>query len=182
MRLVIIDRDGVINYDSDDYIKSPDEFVPIPGSLEAITRLSQAGYKVVVATNQSGIARDYFNIETLGRIHEKLHRQLADLGGDIEAIFFCPHGPADNCDCRKPKAGLFEQIARRMHTELAGTPAIGDALRDIQAAQAVEAAPILVLTGKGKMTVERGEGLEGVPIYDDLAAAVDALLAQEPTL
>jgi len=174
-----MDRDGVINYDSDDYIKSPEEFVPIPGSLEAITRLSQAGYKVVVATNQSGIAREYFSIETLGRIHEKLYRELAEVGGNIEAIFFCPHGPADNCECRKPKAGLFHQIARRMHTELSGVPAIGDSLRDVQAAQAVGAAPILVLTGKGKQTAEQEKDLQGVPVYADLAAAVDALLAQE---
>ncbi len=176
LKLIVLDRDGVINEDSDEYIKSPEEFIPIPGSLEAIARLTQAGWRVVVATNQSGVARGYYDLATLHRIHDKLHRELAALGGQIEAIFYCPHGPDDLCDCRKPKPGLFQDIAARLQVSLHGVPAIGDSLRDLQAAQAVGAAPLLVLTGKGQRTHARGQGLEGIPVYPDLAAAVDALL------
>ena len=176
MRLVILDRDGVINQDSDAYIKSPEEWLPIPGSLEAIARLNRADYRVVVATNQSGLARGLFDLDTFNRIHEKMHRALAEVGGSIDAIFFCPHGPTDACDCRKPQAGLFREIAHRMGLSLNAVPAIGDSLRDLQAARAVGAQPILVRTGKGLLTQAKlGDTLE-VPVFDDLSAAVDALL------
>lgn len=177
MKLIILDRDGVINEDSDEYIKSPDEWVPIPGSLEAIARLNRAGYRVVVASNQSGLARGLFSYDDLSRIHEKLHRLLAKVGGRIEAIFFCPHGPEDHCRCRKPQAGLFEDIAQRLQLDVAGVPAVGDSLRDLQAAQAVGATAILVRTGKGRATEQAGRGLDGVAVYDDLAAYVAALLS-----
>ncbi|MDV3238697.1 MAG: D-glycero-beta-D-manno-heptose 1,7-bisphosphate 7-phosphatase [Gammaproteobacteria bacterium] len=180
MRLVILDRDGVINEDSDAYIKSPDEWIPIPGSLEAIARLNRAEYRVVVASNQSGLARGLFDADTLSRIHEKMHRALADVGGAIDAVFFCPHGPDDECDCRKPRPGLLQDIARRLNVSLRGVPAIGDSLRDLQAARSVGAQPILVLTGKGAKTQARlqAEGFGDIPVFADLAAVVDALLAE----
>jgi len=178
MKLIILDRDGVINQDSDDYIKSVDEFIPLPGSLEAIARLNQAGYRVAVATNQSGIARGYYDIATLNAMHDKLRRLLNQLGGHIEMIAFCPHGPDDGCDCRKPKTGMYLEIAHRFEVSLEDVPVIGDSLRDLQAAQAVRAKPILVRTGKGERTLAKGEGLEGIPVYDDLATAVEALLQE----
>ena len=176
--LIILDRDGVINYDSDEYIKSPEEWVPIPGSLEAIARLNQAGYQVVVATNQSGLARGYFDIATLDRIHKKMHDALALHGGKVAALFYCPHGPDEGCDCRKPRPGLFEQIARQFTVNLKGVPAIGDSLRDVEAARAVGARPILVRTGKGSRVAQQDVPGD-VPLYADLAAAVDALLAKK---
>lgn len=178
MKLVILDRDGVINYDSDAYIKSPDEWSAIPGSLEAIARLSRAGYTVAVASNQSGLARGLFDQTTLDSIHDKMNAAVAAEGGRIEAIFFCPHGPEDGCACRKPRAGLLRDISEHFGVGLHNVPVIGDALRDLQAAREVGARPILVRTGKGEATVRRGEGLEGVAIYRDLAAAVDALLSE----
>lgn len=178
MKLVILDRDGVINYDSDEYIKNPDEFIPLPGSLEAIARLTKAGYTVVVATNQSGVGRGLFDLETLHAMHDKMNSAVAMEGGKIEAVFYCPHTPEDHCDCRKPKTGLLQQIAARFHLDLNGVPVIGDSLRDIQSAQTMEARPMLVRTGKGERTVAKGEGLTGVPIYADLSAAVDALLGE----
>lgn len=178
MKLIILDRDGVINQDSDNFIKSVDEFIPLPGSLEAIARLNQAGYRVAVATNQSGVARGYYDIATLNAMHDKLRRLLAVHGGSIEMIAFCPHGPDDNCDCRKPKPGLYRDIAQRMEMPLEGIPIIGDSLRDLEAARAVAACPILVRTGKGQSTVDKGVGLDDIPIYDDLLAAVNALLEE----
>lgn len=179
MRLVILDRDGVINEDSDAYIKSPDEWIPIPGSLEAIARLNRADYRVIVATNQSGIARGLFTLDTLNRIHEKMNRALADIGASLDAVFYCPHGPEDQCACRKPLPGLLHDIERRLNVSLQGVPAIGDSMRDLQAAVTVGAAPILVLTGKGRRTLAKLDILAGVPVFEDLAAAVDALLAAE---
>jgi D-glycero-D-manno-heptose 1,7-bisphosphate phosphatase len=176
MKLVILDRDGVINEDSDDFIKSPAEWKPLRGSLEAIARLHQAGWRVVVATNQSGIARKLFDLDTLARIHETMHRQVRDAGGIIDAVFFCPHGPDDHCDCRKPAPGMLHDIARRLHIDLAGVPAIGDSLRDIQAAQAAGASPILVTTGKGGRTVNNPGLDKAVPVFNDLYSAVDSLL------
>lgn len=176
MKLIILDRDGVINKDSDDYIKSPDEFIPIPGSLEAIAQLNHAGYTVMVATNQSGIARGYYDIDTLNRMHEKLKRLLNNFGGHIDGIFFCPHGPDDNCNCRKPKAGLYQEIADRLNISLQDVPVVGDSLRDIQSARAVGAKPFLVKTGKGETTLAKGEELEGVPVFKDLAECVEVLL------
>lgn len=178
MPLIILDRDGVINQDSDNFIRSVDEFIPLPGSLEAIARLNHAGYQVAVATNQSGIGRGYFDISTLNAMHDKLRRELAELGGHIDIIAFCPHPPEAGCDCRKPKPGMYLDIARRLDLPLAGAAVIGDSLRDLQAAQQVKAQPILVRTGKGERTLVTGEGLADIPVYDDLAAVVDHLLAQ----
>ncbi len=178
MKLIVLDRDGVINEDSEAYIKSPEEWHPIPGSLEAIAALNRAGYQVVVATNQSGIARGLYDLDTLARIHEKMHQALAAVGGHIEAVFFCPHGPDDDCECRKPRPGLFHDIAGRLRISLKGVPAIGDSLRDLQAAEAVGARPILVRTGKGRKT-EAGLGDSDIPVFDDLAAAVRWLLEGE---
>ena len=144
-----LDRDGVINIDSALYIKSPAEWKALPGSLEAIARLNQAGYKVVVATNQSGIGRGLFDMDTLNAMHEKMHKGLAAVGGRVDAIFYCPHTADEGCSCRKPKPGMFERIAKLYNQDLTGVPAIGDSLRDLQAASALGCAPILVRTGKG---------------------------------
>ena len=177
MKLVILDRDGVINHDSDQFIKSPEEWRPIPGSLEAIAKLNQAGYRVVVASNQSGLGRGLFCMATLNRIHAKMHKLVAQHGGRIDAVFLCPH-PADaKCGCRKPHPGLFRDIASRYHQDLKGVPAIGDALRDLEAALEVGAKPILVRTGKGRRTLEGGDLPGGVEVYDDLADAVRALIS-----
>lgn len=177
MKLVILDRDGVINYDSASYIKSPEEWRPIPGSLEAIARLNQDGYHVVVATNQSGVGRGLFEMATLNAIHDKMHRALSQVGGHIDAIFFCPHAEDAGCACRKPRPGLLEEIARRFNVGLQGVPCIGDSLRDLQAAAAVGARPMLVLTGKGRKTRDEGELPPGTEVFSDLAEAVQALLA-----
>lgn len=150
MKLVILDRDGVINQDSDQFIKSPDEWKPIAGSLEAIARLNQWGYRVLVATNQSGVSRGLFDMDTLNAIHEKMHKAVMQAGGRIDAVFFCPHSAEEKCDCRKPGPGLMRQIAERYNTDLTGVPTVGDSLRDLQAAVAVGAQPYLVLTGKGE--------------------------------
>lgn len=176
MRLTILDRDGVINHDSEDFIKSPAEWYPISGSLEAIARLNQAGYRVVIATNQSGLERGLLTLDDLHQIHAKMMRQLADVGGYIEAIFFCPHGPKSHCTCRKPEPGLLYDIAHRLGVPLTGVPFIGDALRDLQAATTTGAQPILVLTGKGTETVKHLHNFAQVPVYADLATAVDNLI------
>jgi len=179
MKLVILDRDGVINYDSDEYIKNPDEYIPLPGSLEAIARLNRAGYTVVVATNQSGIARGYFTEDTLAQMHAKLDRLLAQVGGKIDAIYHCPHGPDDHCDCRKPEPGLLRQILAQYTVDPAAVPVIGDSLRDLQAALTVGARPILVKTGKGERTLAKlanHSELANVPVFTDLNEAVNYLL------
>lgn len=176
MKLIILDRDGVINFDSAQFIKSPDEWKPVPGSLEAIARLNQAGYRVVVATNQSGIGRGLFEMDTLNAIHDKMLKAVAHVGGRIDAIFFCPHTGADDCDCRKPKPGMLQEIAARFNADLSGVPAVGDSLRDVQAAVTVGAQPLLVLTGKGKKTADDPELPSGTPIFPDLAAAVTHIL------
>ncbi len=176
MKLIILDRDGVINEDSDEYVKSPQEWIPIPGSLEAIAKLNKANYRVVVATNQSGIARGYYDLETLNAMHRKMNDLLAQLGGQVDGVFFCPHRPEDGCDCRKPKSGLFKQISKRMNKALKGVPAVGDSLRDIQAALQVGAEPYLVLTGKGRRTLESKHLPKDIPVFDDLAAVVEMLL------
>ena len=176
MKLVILDRDGVINFDSDQYIKSPEEWKPIPGSMHAIARLNQAGYRVVVATNQSGVGRGLFEMDTLNAIHDKMMKTLALAGGRIDAIFFCPHTSADKCECRKPKAGLLRDIASRFNADLNGVPVIGDSLRDLQAAIEVGGQPVLVLTGKGHKTVVDPHLPAGTPTFADLAAAVTHIL------
>ena len=177
MQLVILDRDGVINEDSDTHVKSPAEWHPIPGSLEAIARLSRAGYRVVVATNQSGIGRGLFDVETLNAIHDRMKGHLAELGGSIDAIFFCPHRPEDDCACRKPKPGLLLEIASRLRVPLSGVPAIGDSYRDVESAVAAGARPILVRTGKGRRTLVEKGPLPGVEVFDDLGAVVSHLLS-----
>jgi len=175
MSLIILDRDGVINHDSDDFIKSPAEWEPIEGSLEAIARLNQAGYGVIVITNQSGVSRGLLNTETLIKIHNKMRRMLAQVGGKIEAILYCPHGPDDHCECRKPLDGLFTELSTRLRVDLRDIPAVGDSLRDLQAAQSVGAKAILVKTGKGEKTLAAGIP-DNVAVYDDLAAVVADLL------
>lgn len=177
MKLIILDRDGVINKDSDLHIKSPEEWIPLPGSLEAIARLNQWGYRVVVATNQSGIGRGLFGMDTLNAIHDKMIKAASHVGGSIDAIFFCPHTNVDNCDCRKPKPGLFNEIAARYNVSLASMPAVGDSLRDLLAAASVGAQPMLVLTGKGKKTRLDPALPKDTPVFADLAAAVKQLTA-----
>jgi D-glycero-D-manno-heptose 1,7-bisphosphate phosphatase len=179
MKLVILDRDGVINQDSDEYVKSPEEWVPLPGSLEAIARLHREGYRVVVISNQSGVARGLFDTDTLMQIHAKMIEAARAKGGEIDSIFFCPHGPDDGCRCRKPLPGLFDEVADRLKVGLQGVYAVGDSERDVLAARSVTASPVLVRTGKGRRTVRTSKRLDGVPVYDDLAAFTDALLAGE---
>lgn len=185
-KLVILDRDGVINFDSDQFIKSPDEFKIIPGTLESIAKLNQHGIKVVIATNQSGIGRSLFDMDTLNLIHKKLHTSLAEVGGRIEAIFFCPHVDSDNCECRKPKNGMFLEIAETFNISLHGIFAVGDSLRDLQAAFSVGCQPILVLTGKGKNTLKNhNENLQenseflipgNTKIFENLTQATDYII------
>ncbi len=176
MKLVILDRDGVINHDSASYIKSPEEWKPIPGSLEAIALLNQAGYRVLVATNQSGIGRGLFDMATLNAIHDKMHRALSLVGGRVDGIFYCPHANDAGCACRKPRPGLLDEISKRFGVSLDGVPFIGDSLRDLQAGAAVGAQPVLVLTGKGKKTRKDGDLPEGTVVHADLAEAVRSLL------
>jgi len=175
VKLIVLDRDGVINHDSDAYIKSPDEWRPIPGSLEAIARLRKAGYHIVVATNQSGIARKLFDAATLGAIHAKMHRAVEEAGGRIEAIFFCPHGPDEGCACRKPRSGMFDEILQRFQAAAINVHAIGDQLRDLQAAQAAGCRPVLVLTGKGSATLAAGGLPPATAVRVDLAAVAAEL-------
>jgi D-glycero-D-manno-heptose 1,7-bisphosphate phosphatase len=170
MKLVILDRDGTINHDSDQYIKSPEEWRPIAGSLEAIARLTQADYRIVVATNQSGIARGLFDTRTLFAIHETLTRALAPLGGRIDAFFFCPHAADSGCPCRKPQPGMVLEVARRFNVSLEDVYMVGDAQRDLDAAAAAGAKPVLVLTGKGTRTRDEGKLPPGTRIFPDLAA------------
>jgi len=177
MKLVILDRDGVINVDSDQFIKSPEEWEPIPGSLEAIADLNHAGYRVVVASNQSGIGRGLLDMAALNAINDKMYKALAQLGGRIDALFYCPHPAEVSCACRKPNPGMLEDIARRFNAGLAGVPCIGDSLRDAQAAAAAGAQPVLVLTGKGRNTRAAGGLPEGTRVYRDLAEAVGAIIA-----
>jgi len=177
IKTIILDRDGVINQDSDAYIKSPAEWIPIPGSLEAIARLTQAGYQVMVATNQSGLARGLFDQGTLDAIHQKMESAIEEHGGRLEGIYYCPHGPDDGCSCRKPKPGLLIQIEKERSTDLSQTIVVGDSLRDLQAAEAVGAKPALVLTGKGVKTIGQIDQ-EQIDTYQNLAAFVEALIAK----
>lgn len=177
MKLIILDRDGVINHDSAQFIKSPDEWKPMAGSLDAIARLTREGWRVVVATNQSGLARGLFDMTTLNAIHTKMHKAAAQAGGRIEAVFYCPHAAEANCTCRKPKPGLFEEIAARYGRELAGVPAVGDSLRDLQAAASVKARPLLVRTGKGEKTLAAGGLPDDTEVFADLGEVAEHLLA-----
>lgn len=176
MKLLILDRDGVINHDSDAYIKSVAEWLPLPGAIEAIAQLHQAGWTVAVATNQSGLARGLFDMDTLTAIHTKMRRELAAVGGSIDAVFLCPHGPDDNCTCRKPRPGMFEQIGHRYDIDLTGVPAVGDSLRDLQASSSVGCSPWLVQTGNGKKTLAKGGLPDNTRVCEDLSAVADALL------
>ena len=177
MKLAILDRDGVINFDSEHYIKSPAEWRPIPGSIEAIARLNQNGYRVAVATNQSGIGRGLFDMATLNAINDKMMELVFRQGGRIDALFFCPHTAVEQCGCRKPRTGMLEEIAARFHTELKGVPVVGDSLKDLQAAESVGAQPVLVLTGKGRATRDKGGLPKKTAVFDDLAEASRHLIA-----
>ena len=180
MPFVILDRDGVINFDSLEYIKSPDEWHPIPGSLEAIAQLNRHGYRVLIATNQSGVARGFYDIEMLDSIHEKLMHELAAVGGYVEEIFFCPHHPDEQCGCHKPKPGLLEQIEAKYPINLAETFFIGDSIVDIRAAQSMGCLPILVLTGNGEKVLTKHPELANViPHFPDLAAAAEYVIKQQ---
>jgi D-glycero-D-manno-heptose 1,7-bisphosphate phosphatase len=176
---IILDRDGVINFESDEYIKSPAEWHPIPGSLEAIAALNRAGFHVFIATNQSGVARGLYDIATLHAIHEKLICELAKVGGYVDEIFFCPHHPDENCLCRKPKPGLLWQIQEKYPLQFSETFYIGDSLKDIQVAQEVGCKPLLVLTGNGLQTHAKYAESLTVPTFPDLAHAVAYVLAEE---
>lgn len=177
MKILVLDRDGVINADSPEYIKSPEEWHPLPGSIEAIARASKAGFTIAVASNQSGVGRGLFDLDTLSAIHDTMIEAIEAAGGRIDLIVFCPHHPDDNCECRKPKAGLLRRIESELGTSLAGQWVIGDSARDLAAARSVDATPVLVRTGNGRKT-ESGLADLNVQVFDDLAAAVDALLEQ----
>ncbi|MGA0610622.1 D-glycero-beta-D-manno-heptose 1,7-bisphosphate 7-phosphatase [Caldimonas sp. KR1-144] len=184
MKLVILDRDGTINVDRDDYVKSPDEWQPLPGALEAIARLNHAGWHVVIATNQSGLGRGLFDMASLNAIHAKLNLALAHVGGRIDAIFFCPHSATDACVCRKPQPGLFEQIGLRYGVDLKTVATLGDSLRDLQAGAAAGCEPHLVRTGKTVGLDAAGldalvQQVPGTRVHDDLAAFAEFMISRE---
>ena len=181
MKLVILDRDGTINADSDEYIKSPGEWQPLPGALEAIARLNHAGWHAVIASNQSGLGRGLFDVAALNAMHAKMNKMLAAFGGRVDAVFYCPHLPEDKCSCRKPLPGLFQQIAERFGVDLKHVPVVGDTVRDLQAGATAGCPPHLVLTGKGAQW--RGQALPadfpaGTQVHDDMAAFAEWLLAR----
>lgn len=178
MRMAILDRDGVINEDADDFIRTPEQWVPIPGSLEAIARLCRAEYRVVIVTNQSGVGRGLYTLDMMNKIHMRMFELVNQKGGEIDAVLFCPHAPDAGCECRKPKPGMFHELAGRLKVNLTGIPAVGDSIRDLEAAATAGARPVLVRTGKGSKTLEAihqgsDERLKQVPVFDDLAAFVD---------
>lgn len=179
MKTILLDRDGVINHDASDYVKSADEWLPLEGSLEAIARLNHAGWRAYVVSNQSGIGRGLFTVEALGEMQAKMQGLLHELGGQVEGLFFCPHHPDEKCRCRKPAPGLLEDLARRLRLDLRGVPFVGDTMNDVAAAKAVGARPVLVRTGKGAKTLRQKDFPGDVPVYDDLAAVADALLEQD---
>ena len=178
LKLVILDRDGVINQDSEDFVKSADEWIPIDGSIEAIASLSQSGFTVVVATNQSGLARGLFDLDDLEAMHAKLAQLVEAQGGSVAAVFYCPHGPDDACNCRKPKSGLIDAIEAEFDTCAEGVPLVGDSLRDLQAGLSKGCVPVLVRTGKGKATeatLTHTEGLQQTQVFDNLFTALPYL-------
>ena len=181
-KLIILDRDGVINEDSDNYVRSVDEWLPIDGSVEAIAKLSKAGYSIAVATNQSGLARDYFPPETLDAMHQKMTDLVQSEGGKIDAIFFCPHGPDDACECRKPKPGMINQALAQFHQPASETWVVGDSLRDIQAGQQSGCKTAIVVTGKGERTLkliaEKETTYADVPVFSNLNAFAEELLKE----
>ena len=182
MKLIILDRDGTINEEHADFIKSPEEWIPLPGALEAVAKLNHAGWRTIIASNQSGLGRGLFDVAALNAMHAKMHKLLTALGGRIDAVFYCPHTPTDNCSCRKPLPGLFEQIIERTGVDAHLIPSVGDSLRDMQAAAAAGCEPHLVLTGNALP-------LRGQPLPDtyppntmthlDLAAFADFIIARE---
>jgi D-glycero-D-manno-heptose 1,7-bisphosphate phosphatase len=184
MKLIILDRDGTINEDRDDYVKSPEEWVPIPGALEAIARLNHAGWHTVIATNQSGLGRGTFDMATLNAMHIKMNQLLAKQGGRIDAVFFCPHAPEDACSCRKPLPGLFEQIGERFGVALRDVPVVGDTLRDLQAGVAMGCRPHFVRTGKGARLDEAQlealcDEVPGTIVHADLSAFANHMIREE---
>jgi len=182
MKLVILDRDGTINADSDQFIKSPEEWEPLPGALDAIARLNHAGWHAVIASNQSGLGRGLFDVASLNAMHAKMHKMLSAQGGRIDAVFYCPHSPDEGCRCRKPMPGLFEQIADRFGVDIKGVPVVGDGLRDLQAGVAAGCEPHLVLTGKGaefKGKTLPSEYPPGTRMHDDLAAFAEWLISSQ---
>ncbi len=182
LKLVILDRDGTINRASDQFVKSPEEWHPLPGALEAIGRLNHAGYHVVLATNQSGLGRGIFDVAALNSVHEHMMKAMAAYGGRIDAVFYCPHAPDEGCHCRKPEPGLLEQIAQRYGVPLAGVPLVGDSLRDMQAAAVAGCEPHLVCTGRHADLAGQTDTPEGFPagthVHASLAACVDHLLSR----
>jgi len=179
MKLIVLDRDGVINIDSDNFIKSIDEWIPIPGSIEAIAKLSKNNYKIAVVTNQSGIARKYYDKNVLNAMHNKFRRLLADKGAKVDAIFYCPHGPKDTCTCRKPATGMYQNVEKLFGLSLKDSYTVGDSYRDLEAAMAMSSKPVLVKTGKGEKTlIDKKEEISAnqIPIYKNLANFVDNLL------
>ncbi|MDB5742504.1 MAG: D-alpha,beta-D-heptose 1,7-bisphosphate phosphatase [Polaromonas sp.] len=181
MKLIILDRDGTINSDSDEFVKTPDEWLPLPGALEAIARLNHAGWHVVIASNQSGLGRGLFDVVSLNAMHAKMMKLLAVQGGRIDAVFYCPHTAEENCQCRKPQPGLFEQIGARFGVPLKSVPVVGDSLRDVVVGAAVGCEPHLVLTGKSEKYrgIAPPEGLPaGTRVHQDLAAFADFILAR----
>ena len=180
MKLIILDRDGVLNHDREDFVKSADEWLPIEGSMDAVAFLKQAGYTVVVATNQSGIGRRYFTMQALNDMHDKLHRLTREAGGSIDGIWFCPHTDAARCHCRKPKPGMVEDILDRFNISAKGVYMVGDSLRDLQAIDTAGGLPILVLTGKGKKTPAAGGLPESTQVFDDLLSFAKYLNQPQP--
>ncbi|MGV8712551.1 MAG: D-glycero-beta-D-manno-heptose 1,7-bisphosphate 7-phosphatase [Nitrosomonas sp.] len=179
MKLIILDQAGVINQCSDTFIKTPDEWKPILGSVEAIGRLTHAGYRVIIATNQSGIGRGLLDMATYNAINDKMYKAVNQMGGRIDAIFFCPHTSADQCNCRKPATGMFDEIVQRYGVTLKNVPIVGDSLKDLQAAAAVGALPVLVLTGNGQNTHTHPDVPADTQVFENLAAAVDSLVGEE---
>jgi len=179
LKLIVLDRDGVINRDIAGPVVSPDEWEPIEGSLEAIARLNHAGFQVAVATNQSGIARGVLTVDDLHAVHNKMHEQVVQAGGRIDTVVFCPHSESEKCECRKPAPGMLYTLSERLNVDLTKVPVVGDSLKDIQAAMAAAAIPVLVKTGKGKHTLKSNKGLEHIPAFDNLADYVDDLLKPE---
>jgi D-glycero-D-manno-heptose 1,7-bisphosphate phosphatase len=182
VKLVILDRDGTINQDSDEFVKSPEEWIPLPGALEAIARLNHAGWQVVIASNQSGLGRGLFDVAALNAMHARMYKLLATAGGRVEAVFYCPHAPEEGCECRKPKPGLFVQIGERFGVDLTGVPTAGDSVRDLQAGAAAGCEPHLILTGKG--VAWRNVPLSpdfpaGTLVHEDLASFARYLIARE---
>ena len=175
-KLIILDRDGVINQDSDAYVKTVDEWIPLEGSMEALAMLTQAGFQIAIATNQSGIARGYFTLDTLNAMHKKMNTLAKEAGAEIHYIAYCPHVSADNCDCRKPLPGLIHQIEKALNVSAKGCYIVGDSLRDLQAGISAGLKPALVLTGKGQRTLDKGEGLKNVSVYHNLNEFVKAFL------